>query len=29
MSNTAYDEVYFDSMIQKTRYLFKLTCCAR
>lgn len=24
MSNTAYDEVYFDSVIQKTRYLFKL-----
>lgn len=24
MNNTAYDEAYFDSMIQKTRYLFKL-----
>ena len=24
MSNIAYDAVYFDSMIQKTRYLFKL-----
>ncbi|MFD1403812.1 hypothetical protein [Robinsoniella peoriensis] len=24
MCKTAYDEAYFDSMIQKTRYLFKL-----
>ena len=24
MSNMAYEEIYFDSMIQKTRYLFKL-----
>lgn len=24
MNNTAYDEVYLDDMIQKTRYLFKL-----